>query len=179
MHAMTEQFMHNAFAGESMAHMRYMVYAEAAEKDGFKNVARLFRAVAFAEEVHATGHMRRAPFKMGSVAAEAPFGVGKTSENLANAVAGETYEIEEMYPVFMETAKFQGEKLALTSFDWAFKAEKVHQKMYLEAKSLVDQGKDWRDAKVHICSTCGWTVEGDAPDVCPVCGAKKAAFRLF
>jgi rubrerythrin len=156
-----------------------MVYAEAAERDGFRNVARLFRAVAFAEEIHGTGHMKRAPFKMGSVAAEAPFGVGKTAENLTYAVAGETYEIEEMYPIFMETAKLQGEKLAYTSFEWACTAEKEHQKLYLEAKGLVDQGKDWRDAKVQICATCGWTVEGEAPDVCPVCGAKKSSFKQF
>lgn len=179
MHAMTEQFMHNAFAGESMAHMRYLVYADAAEKEGFKNVARLFRAVAFAEEIHASGHLRRAPKKGGAVAAEAPFGVGKTAENLAVAVAGEMFEVEEMYPVFMETAKFQGEKVALSSFEWAYKAEKVHQKMYEEAKGLVEKGKDWRDSKLHICSTCGWTVEGEAPDVCPVCGAKKGAFKQF
>ncbi|MEM0449056.1 MAG: rubrerythrin family protein [Methanomassiliicoccales archaeon] len=179
MHAMTEQFMHNAYAGESMAHMRYLIYADAAEKEGFKNVARLFRAVAFAEEIHASGHMRRSPRKMGAVAAEAPFGVGKTAENLAVAVEGEKFEVEEMYPVYMETAKLQGEKIAYTSFEWAYKAEKVHKKMYEEAKELVDQGKDWRDAKVQICSTCGWTVEGEAPDVCPVCGAKSSAFRAF
>jgi len=179
MHPMTESNLHNAFAGESMAHMRYLNYARVADKEGFPNVARLFRAVSFAEEIHASNHLRKMDRKGAPVAGEVPLGLGKTAQNLEFGIMGETFEILEMYPVYFEVAKYQGEKAAMQTFDWAWQAEKVHQKMFTEAKALVDGGKDWKPAKLHICEVCGWTVEGDAPDTCPVCGAKKKQFREF
>lgn len=179
MHPITETNLHNAFAGESMAHMRYLNYAAVADREGFPNVARLFRAISFAEEIHASNHLKKMERKPSAIAGEVPLGLGRTSQNLEFGVMGETFEIQEMYPTYFETAKYQGEKAAMQSFDWAWQAEKIHQQMFTEAKALVDAGKDWRPSKVHICSTCGWTVEGDAPDVCPICGAKRNQFKEF
>jgi rubrerythrin len=179
MHAMTEANLHNAYAGESMAHMRYKIFAEVAEKEGFKNVARLFRAIAQAEQVHATNHARKMPRKGAPMAGEAPFGIGTTSENLQFGIDGETFEIEEMYPVYREVAKFQNERLALQSFDYAWNTEKVHQKMFVEAKSNVDSGKDYKPGNVWVCKVCGFTGEGEAPDTCPLCGAKKDQMENF
>jgi len=179
MHPMTEANLHNAYTGESMAHMRYLIFAAKAEKDGFKNTARLLRAVAFAEQVHATNHFVRMPRAHAPMSGEAPFGLGTTSQNLQYAIDGETFEINEMYPVYKETAIFQAEKAVVTSFDWALQTEKVHLNLFMDAKTMVDQGKDWKSEKVQICQTCGYTIEGDAPDKCPICGAKKEAFREF
>ncbi|MDD1743490.1 MAG: rubrerythrin family protein [Methanomassiliicoccales archaeon] len=176
---MTEADLHNAYAGESMAHMRYLIFAARAEKEGFKNTARLLRAIAFAEQVHATNHFMRMPRTPAPMAGEAPFGLGTTSQNLQYGIDGETFEINEMYPVYKETAIFQGEKAVVTSFDWALQTEKVHQRLFTDAKGAVDQGKDWKPSKVQICETCGYTMEGEAPDVCPICGAKKEGFKEF
>ncbi len=179
MHAMTETNLHNAFAGESMAHMRYLNYATVAEREGFPNVARLFRAISFAEEIHASNHLKKMDRKGAAIAGEVPLGLGKTSQNLEFGIMGETFEINEMYPVYFEVAKYQSEKMAMQTFDWAWQAEKIHQGMFTEAKALVDAGKDWRPSNIHICSVCGWTVEGDSPDTCPICGAKKSQFEKF
>jgi rubrerythrin len=176
---MTEADLHNAYAGESMAHMRYLIFATRAEKEGFKNTARLLRAIAFAEQVHATNHFMRMPRAAAPMAGEVPFGLGTTSQNLQYGIDGETFEINEMYPVYKETAIFQGEKAVVTSFDWALQTEKVHQKLFTDAKEAVDQGKDWKPSKVQICETCGYTMEGEAPDKCPICGAKKEGFKEF
>jgi len=179
MHSMTETNLHNAFAGESMAHMRYILYADVAEKEELREVARLFRAVAFAETVHAGNHLKRMPRRPAPVSGEAPLGLGKTRDNLEFALMGETFEVDEMYPVYFEVAKFQMEKAAMTSFDWAWQTEKVHQRLFLHAKTAADAGVDSSPAKLNVCQTCGWTVEGDAPDTCPVCGAKKGGFQEF
>jgi len=159
--------------------MRYLNYAQVADKEGLPQVARLFRAISFAEEIHASNHLKKMDRKSAPMAGEAPFGLGTTSQNLEFGIMGETFEIQEMYPVYYEVAKYQGEKRAMQSFDWALQAERIHQQMFTEAKELVDAGKDWRPSQVHICEACGWTVEGEAPDVCPVCGAKKNQFREF
>ncbi len=179
MHPMTESNLHNAYAGESMAHMRYTIFAAEAEKDSFKNTARLLRAIAFAEQVHATNHFIRMPRAAAPMAGEAPFGLGTLSQNLQFAIDGETFEINEMYPVYKETAIFQDEKAVVTSFNYALQTEKVHQRLFIEAKAMADQGKDWKSEKVQICETCGYTMEGDAPDKCPICGAKKERFKEF
>jgi rubrerythrin len=113
------------------------------------------------------------------MAGEAPFGLGTLSQNLQFAIDGETFEINEMYPVYKETAIFQDEKAVVTSFHYALQTEKVHQRLFIEAKAMADQGKDWKSEKVQICETCGYTMEGDAPDKCPICGAKKERFKEF
>ena len=156
-----------AFAGESQAHMKYMIFADKAEKEGLRNIARLFSAVSFAERVHATAHHN------------VVFGVKPTAENLDSAVAGETYEVESMYPEFRAAAEKEGEQDALTTIRFAFEAEKIHQKLYARAKAAAASGKDLPIGDIHICPVCGHTTEGGAPDRCPVCGAAKEMFRKF
>ncbi len=156
-----------AFAGESQAHMKYSAFAEKAEREGFKEVARLFKAIAYAEKVHATNHLRA----LGKI--------NSTSENLQEAMGGENYEVNEMYPAFDAVAKLQGEKAAERSIHYAVEAEKIHEVMYADAKKNVDDKKDIPEAKVYICPVCGHTIIGGAPDECPVCGCKKEKYIEF
>ncbi|MBN1890537.1 MAG: rubrerythrin family protein [Thermoflexales bacterium] len=167
MNKMTETNLHEAFAGESQANMKYLNFAQRAEKDGFPNVARLFRAAAYAEQIHASNHLRTLN------------GIQTTSENLAAGIAGETFEVEQMYPAYIAVAEAQGEKRALRMMAWALEAEKVHAEMYGQAKQSVDAGSDANIPDIWVCSLCGFTVEGEAPDVCPVCGAKHDKFVKF
>jgi rubrerythrin len=180
---MTKEALLSAFAGESMAHMRYLVFAEIAETEGFKNVARLFRAIAYAEEVHAKNHYNRLKGfdEDATITSGAPIGPGSTSKNLELAIRGEELEVNEMYPVYIEIAKFQGEQSAVVTFKWALEAEKIHAQLYKEAKEYVDQGKDWPlDGYVWICPVCGHTHVGkEPPDRCPVCGAPKEKYVKF
>ena len=167
MRDMTKSNLEAAFAGESQAHMKYLIFADQAEKDGFANVARLFRANAYAEQVHATSH-----FKVMKKLAE-------TSENLQDGINGETYEVEEMYPAFTAVAELQDERGAVRSTKWAREAEIIHAEMYSTAKSTVDQGQDSTIGNLYVCSVCGWTGEGEPPDNCPLCNAKKELFKTF
>jgi rubrerythrin len=167
MHKMTQANLEAAFAGESQAHVKYHIFADRAEREGFPTVARLFRAIAYAEQVHATSHFKT----LGNL--------GKTEDNLAAAIGGETYEVNEMYPAFIAVAEVQEEKSAIRSNNWALEAEKVHAGMYEMARQSVLAGEDAEVGDVHICEVCGWTVEGDAPDRCPLCGAKREKFRKF
>ena len=163
----TEDNVKAAFAGESQAHMKYLNFAERAEKEKLPNVARLFLATAYAERVHASNHLR------------ALEGIAGTAPNLGEAIAGETYEVEEMYPAFTAVAERQEEKKALRSMSWALESEKVHAALYGAAKRAVEDGRDIAAADIWVCSACGFTAEGTAPDVCPVCGAKHESFRKF
>jgi rubrerythrin len=167
MHPMTEANLSAAFAGESQAHMKYMAFAAKAAKDGFANVARLFTAISFAEQVHATSHFRTLGHIQG------------TSENLQAAIDGENYEVNEMYPSFIVVAENQQEKGAVKSETWALEAEKIHAGLYSTAKQAVDNGSDLQVGEIQICSVCGWTGTGEAPDRCPVCNAKKEFFKVF
>lgn len=167
MKKMTETHLRNAYAGESQTHMRYLIYAKKAEEEAKPNVARLFRAVAFAEQVHATNHFKT----LGDL--------GDTSENLQEAVHGENFEVEEMYPAYDAVAKLQSEKDAIRSIHYAIEAEKIHSAMYAEAKQSVKCGKDADFAVIYVCSVCGYTVESEAPDTCPVCSAPKNKFVTF
>jgi rubrerythrin len=167
MKKMTEENVKGAFSGESQAHMKYMAFAEAAEKEKLANVARLFRANSFAEQVHATNHLRTLS------------GVKKTAENLQAAIEGETFEVTEMYPAYIKVAEDQGEKKAMLWFNYALVAEKVHAGLYKKAKESVDKGKDLDYFPVQVCGVCGFTAEGEAPDKCPVCGAPKEKFVKF
>ncbi|MFP4475537.1 MAG: rubrerythrin family protein [Desulfatibacillaceae bacterium] len=181
MRQMTEQNMINAFGGESMANMRYRHFAVKADKEGYPNVARLWRAVADAEYIHAGDHYRELKhlddgFVANSMGA---FGPGDTEKNLGLSVAGETFEIEEMYPSYMEVAKMQGENGAYRSFEWSYKTEKQHKALFEKALEAVKQKKDVDLGPVQVCDVCGYTLEGDAPDVCPVCGAKKEKFTAY
>ena len=167
MHKMTQANLEAAFAGESQAHMKYLIFADRAEKEGFPNVARLLRAISYAEQVHATNHFKTLKY------------LGKTVDNLGAAIGGETYEVEEMYPAFEAVAELQEEKAAVRSNNWALEAEKVHAKMYGAAKATVEAGKDAEVGQVYVCSVCGWTGEGEPPDECPLCQAKKEKFITF
>jgi rubrerythrin len=167
MKKMTEDNVKGAFAGESQAHMKYTAFADAAEKEKLANVARLFRAASFSEQVHAINHLRVLN------------GIGKTSGNLQAAAEGENFEIIEMYPAYVKVAEDQGEKMATTYFNFALAAEKVHAELYKRAKESVDKGQDLGYFPIQVCSVCGFTVEGDAPDKCPVCGAPKEKFVKY
>ena len=152
-----------------------------AERDGFPNIKRLFEAIAYAEWAHADNHFKELREQKGdhTVAAGAVFGVGSTPENLQGAINGELHEVEQMYPVYLQTAEFQGEKGAKRSFHYALEAEKIHAKMFKEAQDSAKSGKDYDFEAVYICPVCGYTVLDESPDVCPVCGAKKEIFKEF
>ncbi|MEE8470154.1 MAG: rubrerythrin family protein [Dehalococcoidia bacterium] len=181
MHVITSANLHNAYGGESMAHMRYKAWGDKAEQDGFHNVSRLFTAISLAEQVHATNHFRELRGEAGDFlcASMAVFGLGGTSQNLQGGINGETFEINEMYPTYLETARFQDEKGAQLSFHYALSAEKIHAALFEKAKQAVDSGKDIELGPVHICPVCGWTHEGDAPEKCPICGASRNRFQTF
>ncbi|MFP4315050.1 MAG: rubrerythrin family protein [Desulfovibrionales bacterium] len=181
MHQTTEQNLINAFGGESQANMRYRHFAMQAEQENFSNVARLFQAISHAEFIHAGDHYRElGHLKEGRVAnSMAAFGPGKTSRNLELSIMGEEYEITEMYPVFIEIAKFQGESGAQRSFEWSYATEKEHKKLFERAKEAVDSGRDLEIGPIQVCNVCGFTLEGDAPDNCPVCKAKREKFESF
>jgi len=164
---MTKQNLKAAFAGESQACMKYTIFADKAEREGFPEVAKLFRAIAYAERVHATNHLRVLE------------GIGTTAENLKEAFGGENYENVEMYPAFDVVAKLQEEKAAIRSIQYALEAEKIHEKMYCEARDKVVDGNDIEAQPVHVCPVCGHTVIGDAPDECPVCKLKKEKYVKF
>lgn len=177
---MTESNLRSAFAGESQAHMRYLIFAERAKKNGFSNVARLFEAIAYAEQVHATNHFRNIRSKGDFlVVAGAPFGSKDIVEDLEVAIAGETFEVEEMYPAYLEVAKAQGEKGAEQSFTWALEAEKIHAELYKKAKEAAEKGNDVDFEKVWICPVCGHTAIGEPPERCPVCNSPKKMYKGF
>lgn len=181
MHPMTVGNLQSAFGGESMAHMRYKIWADKAAAEGFANVARLFKAISFAEQSHATGHFHVLAKVAGGTAVTAGggFGNGTTSQNLASAIEGENHEVAEMYPSFIVVADAQNEGQAVRSFSWALAAEKIHADMYFAAKVAVDAGKDATLGPVQVCAVCGHTVEGEAPDHCPICTAAKAKYVAF
>jgi rubrerythrin len=161
----TDENLQEAFAGESQANRKYLAFAKAADEEGLKQVARLFRAAAEAETVHAHNHLR----VMG--------GVKKTAENLKAAVEGETYEFTKMYPGFIAEASKEKSGDAEVSFTFANRVEKVHAKLYQKAADTVATGKDLPASVMHVCQVCGNTIEGDAPDACPICGAPKSRFK--
>ncbi len=157
----TQENLENAFAGESMANRKYLAFAKKADDEGLIQVAKLFRAAAAAETVHAHNHLDL----MG--------GVKKTSENLQEAISGETYEFEQMYPEFIEEAQKEGDTEAVWSFDVANKVEKVHAELYKKALENIGNNEE---VDYYVCSVCGNTVENEVPDICPICGAPKSKF---
>lgn len=163
----TSDNLSSAYAGESQAHMRYQIYAEIAEKEGMPNIARLFKAISYAELVHARNHYK----ELGMIKS--------TADNLQVAIDGENYEVDEMYPAFIDVAKMQGVKGAERSFNFALQAEKIHARMYKNAKEASEAGNDIDLDKVFICPVCGYTHEGMPPDFCPVCGVAKDKFLSF
>lgn len=163
--ANTENNLKEAFAGESQANRRYLFSAEKAEQEGLPQIAKLFRAVAEAETVHARNHLKT----LGQI--------NTTAENLTAAIAGEDYEFKTMYPGFIEQAQKDGNKNAERSFNFANKVEKIHHGLYQQALETVKSGADLKAAPVYVCQVCGYTVSGSAPDKCPVCGAPLKQFK--
>ncbi len=154
-----------AFAGESQANRKYLAFADKAEKDGFKQIAKVFRAAAAAETVHAHNHLRA----MG--------GIKSTKENIKAAIEGEHYEFTEMYPEFIANAKDEGDKQALRTFEWANEVEKIHHELYEKALKAAEADDDLEEQPISICVVCGMTVEGEVPEKCPVCGAAASKFE--
>ncbi len=181
MHAMTATNLRSSYGGESMAHMRYTVWASKAEKDGLPVVARLFRAVAHSEHIHAWNHFVKLAAAPGeaTVLAGAAFGNASTTENLEMAACGEAFEIDEMYPAYIAVAEMQGEEGAAHTMRHALEAEKVHQGLFRKAKASLDQGGDGGIGPLHVCDLCGAAIEGDAPDQCPLCGAPRDQLIAF
>ena len=161
----TEENLKMAFAGESQANRKYLAFAEKAEKEGFPQVAKVFRAAAAAETVHAHNHLK------------ALGGIKSTKENIQEAIDGEHHEFTNMYPEFIENAKKEGNKDAERSFNYANEVEKVHHKLYKVAFEAIEDGKDLKKKDIYICPVCGYTHEGDPPEKCPVCGAVKKVFK--
>ena len=161
----TRENLKEAFAGESQANRTYLAFGERAQRDGFAQVARLFRAVAAAETIHAHAHLR------------AMDGVKTTAENLREAAAGEKYGFEQKYPPMVATAEAEGDRRATTSMRYAMEVEKVHHALFNSALEAIEAGKDLADAPIRVCPVCGHTVIGNAPDECPVCRAKGSKFQ--
>ena len=157
----SEANLKEAFAGESQANRKYLAFARQADKEGLKQVAKLFRATAEAETVHALTHL------------QALKAVGATAENLKAAISGETFEFTNMYPKMIEEAEAEGEKQALRSFRYANEVEKIHAKLY--EKALADP-VGLKATEYYICPVCGYTCEDHAPDKCPVCQAAGKTF---
>lgn len=154
-----------AFAGESQANRKYLAFAKKAEADGLPQIAKLFRAAAAAETVHALAHFRVAGHTRDTVS------------NLQAAIEGEHYEFSTMYPEFIATAIAEGKKGAQSSFERANAVEQTHHALYSGALEAAKAGKDLPAADLYVCEVCGHTVVGEAPDVCPVCGAKHDKFH--
>ena len=161
----TQENLQEAFAGESQANRRYLFFAEKAEKEGHSQIARLFRAAAESETVHARNHLRA----MG--------GIKSTKENLEAAAGGELYEFTKMYPGFIEQAKAENNSDAEVSFDWANKVEKIHHGLYQKALTAVETSEKLKGEPYFVCQGCGYTVGGEAPEKCPICGAPRSMFK--
>ena len=160
--ATTQENLKEAFAGESQASQKYQAFAKKAERDGFPNVAKLFRTASAAEMTHAEGHLK------------AMDGVNSTADNLQAAIDGETYEFTEMYPPMLEQAEADGHK-ALRMFKYATGAEAVHAKIYKMALEAVQSGEDFAE-EFFLCPVCGYIELGAPPENCPICGAKGKVF---
>ncbi len=162
----TKSNLEEAFAGESQANRKYLFFSEKADEAGNKQLARLFRAAAEAETVHARNHLR----VLGEIKSD--------KENLQAAVGGENYEFTEMYPGFIEQAKAEDNQKAENSFDLANKVEQIHHKLFGAALKDLEAGTGAKEALYYVCQVCGNTVEGEAPERCPVCGAPRSRFKI-
>jgi rubrerythrin len=156
-----------AFAGESQASRKYLYFAEKADVEGHKQIARLFRAASDAETVHARNHLKVMQ------------GINSTADNLKAAIGGEHYEFTSMYPDFIKQADAEGNKKANDSFDLANRVEQIHHRLYQAALALLEKGQDMAEKPIYVCQYCGNTVEGEAPDRCPICGMPKKMFKLI
>ena len=162
----TSDNLQSAFAGESQASRKYLYFAEKADEEGHKQIARLFRAASEAETVHARNHLRVMQ------------GIKSTRDNLKAAISGENHEFTEMYPQFIKQAEEEGNKEARDSFDLANKVEQIHHRLYQATLDKVEKGQTIPEMSIYVCQYCGNTVEGEAPEKCPICGAPRKMFKL-
>jgi rubrerythrin len=161
----TQDNLKTAFAGESQANRRYLFFSEKADKEGYSQIARLLRAIAEAETVHARNHLST----LGDIKS--------TRENLAEAISGEHYEFTKMYPEFIEQAKTEGNKRAEVILDYANKVEEIHHHLYEKALKALEEGQKIEDKPYFVCPVCGYTAEGEAPEKCPICQTPKSRFK--
>ncbi len=162
--ATAEEYLKEAFAGESQANRKYLAYAEKADRDGYPQTARLFRAAAAAETVHAHSHLR------------ALKAIGSTADNLKDAIEGESHEFKTMYPEMLKQAQSEGHRAAERSFGFALEVEKVHGGLYQTMlDNLESAGRE--EYAYYVCPVCGHTVGREAPDTCPICGTKGSMFK--
>ena len=161
----TQENLEYAFAGESQANRRYLFFADKAEKEGHPQVARLFRAAAEAETVHARNHL------------EVMGGIESTRDNLKVAASGENYEFTQMYPGFIEQAKSENNKRAEISFTHANAVEKIHHGLYQQALEALEAGQQLKGEPYFVCQGCGYTVAGEALQKSPICGAPRSMFK--
>ena len=161
----TQKNLEEAFAGESQASRRYLYFAEKADSEGLPQIARLFRAASESETVHARNHLKA----MG--------GIGSSQDNLKASAEGESYEFNQMYPGFIEQARAENNQKAEISFDYANKVEKIHHGLYNKALELLEAGKEAKAEPYFVCPVCGYTVAGEAPEKCPVCGTPGSKFK--
>jgi len=161
----TSDNLKEAFAGESQANRTYLAFAKKADAEGSPQIARLFRAAAAAETVHAHAHLR----VMG--------GIKTTAENVQAGIAGEGHEFRDMYPGFVREAEAEGNNAAAISFKNAMAVEEIHHGLYSQAAEALEQGKDLPEASIFVCQVCGNTVLGEAPEKCPICGAPRKRFE--
>ncbi len=164
--SVTKDNLKESFAGESQANQKYRAFAKKAEKDGFKNIAKLFQTTAEAERIHAEGHLA------------AMEGIGSTVDNLKAAISGETYEFQEMYPPMLEVATEENHR-AKTMFLYALKAEEVHANLYKMALEAASAGKDLEISDFYLCPVCGYIEMGKPEEKCPVCGLAADKFVLM
>lgn len=160
----TMENLQDAFAGESQANRKYLAFAKKAEADGYPQVAKLFRAAAEAETVHAHAHLQ----VMG--------GIKDTADNLQAAIEGEGFEFQEMYPGYLAEAEEAGNRPAAFSFKNALAVEEIHHDLYSEALEVVQAGNDLPESRIFVCEVCGNTVNGQPPEKCPVCGVHHTRF---
>jgi len=163
--AETQENLQAAFAGESQANRKYLFFADKADKEGYPQIARLFRAAAEAETVHARNHL------------EVMGGIGTTEGNLETAVRGEHYEFTKMYPDFIEKAKVEKNQRAEISFTYANKVERIHHELYQKALEALKTAQKMKNEPYFVCPVCGNTVASEAPEKCPVCGAMRNKFK--
>ena len=161
----TSENLEEAFAGESQANRKYLAFAKKADAEGYPQIAKLFRAAADAETVHAHAHLR----VLG--------GIKTTAENVQAAVQGEGVEFQQMYPKFVAEAKAENNKAALNSFENALAVENIHHGLYSDALKIIQAKKDLPGSRIFVCQICGNTVLGQPPDKCPICGAPKTRFN--
>ncbi len=154
----------NGFAGESQANRRYLAFAQKADEEGFLQAAKLFRAAAEAETIHAMNHLRTAGE------------VKSTAENIKTAIAGETFEFHKMYPGYLADAKRENNRQAAWSFTVAGKVEEIHAGFFEKMLEALEKGKEMPVTDYYVCSVCGNTVENEAPEKCPVCGNPRNKF---